>query len=111
MYIESVAVTLMGLIALTVLRRLEDKNDRLIERHVTLELDDNPKAIPDLMALMSALNAAVAHFNYQKEVGEKLIKIDFDARFPVSLGAESFIHQLEERPGLKRIQVGQRRRG
>lgn len=110
MYIESVAVTLMGLTALTVLRRFEDKNDRLIHRHVTLELNDSPKAIPDLMAVMSELNAAVTHLNYQKEVGDKLIKIDFDARFPESLGAESFIQRLEERPGLQRIQVGQHRR-
>lgn len=111
MYVESVAVTLMGLTALTVLRRFEDKNDRLISRHVSLELDDHPKAIPDLMASMNKVNATVAHFNYQKEIGNKLIKVDFDARFPEALGPEVFIQQLEEQPGLKRIQVGQFRRG
>jgi putative Mg2+ transporter-C (MgtC) family protein len=110
MYVESLAVTAMGLIALTVLRRFEDKNDRLIERHVMLEIDDNPKAIPELMASMNSLNAAVAHFNYQKEIGNKLIKVDFDARFPESFGTDAFIQLLEGQPGLKRIQVGQFRR-
>jgi putative Mg2+ transporter-C (MgtC) family protein len=108
MYVESVAVTMMGLIALTLLRRFEEKNDRLMHRHVSLELDDNPQAIPDLMTAMSKLNALVTHFNYQKEISDRLVKIDFDARFPESVGADSFIRTLEEQPGLKRIQVGQR---
>jgi putative Mg2+ transporter-C (MgtC) family protein len=108
MYVESVAVTLMGLTALTLLRRFEDKNDRLMHRHVSLELDDSPKAIPDLMAAMSKMNTVVAHFNYQKEFSGRLVKIDFDARFPESIGADSLIRTLEEQPGLKRIQVAQR---
>jgi putative Mg2+ transporter-C (MgtC) family protein len=109
MYVESGAVTLMGLIALTVLRRFEDKNDRLVERHVTLVFEENPETVPNVMNTMTNLKTQVSHFSYQKELEERTVKIEFDAKIPETVATDEFIRKLEIQAGLKKIEVAQRR--
>lgn len=109
MYVESVAVTAMGLAALTVLRRFEDKNDRLMHRMVNLELEESVNVVPKLMEAMTALKAAVSQFSYEKKIADHTMTIQFEAKFPESIGNEGLIHALEQQPGLKRIQVVQNR--
>jgi putative Mg2+ transporter-C (MgtC) family protein len=109
MYVESVAVTLMGLIALTLLRRFEDKNDRMLDRHVSLVFGENPQAVPDVMKAMTQLRTAVSQFSYQKQLADHSLTIEFDAKFPESVGADEFIRQLESQHGLKKIEVAQKR--
>ncbi|RZA01488.1 MAG: MgtC/SapB family protein, partial [Proteobacteria bacterium] len=61
MYEEAVAVTAMGLAALTIMRRLEDKNDRLVHRHVFLEFYGIPNATANLMEGMAKIGASVTN--------------------------------------------------
>src|SRR5579863_1636582 len=52
MYVESGVVTLLGLLALTVLRRFEDKNDHLTRRRVTVVMGEGAD---DVTAVVDAL--------------------------------------------------------
>jgi putative Mg2+ transporter-C (MgtC) family protein len=107
MYVEAVTVTLMGLLALTVLRRFEDKSDSLVQRQISMDLDESAATAHDLEEELRKIQVAVSRFNYEKRVSERLITMDFLVKFPASLGSEAVIRALEKRPGLKRLKVSQ----
>lgn len=107
MYAESVAVTVMGLIALTVLRRFEDKDDKLIRRHVVLELASDTTALSKVMTEMTEISATVSDFNYKKSMESQKVIVDFDVRFPESIGVNKLIEHLEKHDGLREIHVSQ----
>lgn len=105
MYEEAVAVTAMGLAALTIFRRFEDKNDRLVHRHVFLEFNGIPNATANLMEGMAKIGATVANFNYERKLADQSLTVEFDVRYPSSLGSEGFIRHLEGQEGLRKVQV------
>ncbi len=106
MYIESIAVTVMGLIALTVFRRFEDKNDKLLHRKVFLEFEETENTVDLLMKAISEIGATVEHFDYKKKMNEQALMIQFDAFYPKEVGHQNFILALENQKGLKSIHVG-----
>ena len=107
MFVESIAVTVMGLTALTLLRRFEDKDDKMIRRHVVLELSTSDTALANVMASMKDIDATVSDFNYKKRVEDQRIAVDFDVRIPESVGVNSFIEHIEKQDGLREIHVSQ----
>ena len=106
MYVESIAVTMMGLIALTIFRRFEGKNDGLLHRKVSLVFDESENTVDSLLDSISNLGGTVDHFNYQKKMPDKVITIQFDVHYPKDVGHQNFILALEGQKGLKKIQVG-----
>jgi putative Mg2+ transporter-C (MgtC) family protein len=109
MYVEAGSVTLMGLVALTSLRAFEDKNDKLIRRHVSLVLaDGDGEQVPRLMQKLSALGARVADFDYEKSVADRKVRVHFEVRIPVSLGVPQLIETLEKEAGMEQVHVKQR---
>jgi putative Mg2+ transporter-C (MgtC) family protein len=105
MYVEGVAVTLMGLIALTFLRLFEDKNDQLIRRHVSLVMSDHVDQVSKILKDIDSLGAKVSDFDYEKKVSEKKIKINFEVRIPVSIGVSQFIATIEKEDGMEQVRV------
>jgi putative Mg2+ transporter-C (MgtC) family protein len=105
MYIEGLAVTVMGLIALTVFRLFEDKNDKLIRRHVSLVMVDHADCIPKMMRALDSMGAKVSDFDYAKKVSEKKVSIHFEIRIPVAVGVTQLIAQLEKEEGMEQIHI------
>jgi len=106
MYPESVAVTIMGLIALTSLRRFEDKNDKLTKRHVRLELSAD-QALLNIVAAMNEIKASFSGFDYKKHFETQRVTVTFDVAFPEAIGVNNFIQHLEKQDGLREIHVSQ----
>jgi putative Mg2+ transporter-C (MgtC) family protein len=107
MFVESVAVTLMGLIALTLLRRFEDKDDGLIRRQVVLELSADGTTLAKVIESLKSVDANVCNFNYKKRIDERRITVDFNVGIPESIGVSSFIEHLEKQEGIREIHVSQ----
>jgi putative Mg2+ transporter-C (MgtC) family protein len=88
MYVVSTFSTLLGVVALTVLRRLEHKD-------------------PPLSAILAALQArkmVVSPAPYEKRVDETSMEITFQAHIPADAG-EELVQILESQPGLRRVRV------
>lgn len=111
MYVESSAVTLLGILALTVFRRFEDKNDLVTKRRIAVVLGDGDEAESSTHAVMKAisdLGADVVDVEYERRLDEKpRTTLTFDVSLPVSITVAVLVETLETLPNVKRIQISQ----
>jgi putative Mg2+ transporter-C (MgtC) family protein len=109
MYVESAVVTVMGLMALTFLRRFEDKDDHVLERRVTIVGDDSA-AMTSVRAAMTTLGATVDDVNYERRLddGKKRVVVTFDVKIIDTLGIARVIDVVEAVPGVRRVHVQHR---
>ncbi|AKU95144.1 Mg(2+) transport ATPase protein C [Labilithrix luteola] len=107
MYVIAVFVTMMGIAALTILRKFEDKNDNLLRRHLEVVLNDDGQGITTLVAALTGLGAVVTDLEYEKRLGEdkKRLVAKFDVQMPLSIGVPKLTECVETVPGVKRIRV------
>lgn len=106
MYVESAVVTAFGIIALTVLRRFEDKDDHVVSRHVSLVLG-GADALEGVMAALKDKNVKVDDFDYDRrfEDEKRRVEVSFEMSVPVTLGVPKVIAAIEAVPGVRRVQV------
>ncbi|WP_306590330.1 MgtC/SapB family protein [Geothrix sp. 21YS21S-4] len=105
MYPLALAVTLMGLVALTVFRILEGKDDRMMRRDVALLLDEHAQSIQSLLASLHASGVTVSDFDFERQPETFHIRLRFQSSFSISLGTHGFISLLEKEPGVQGLQV------
>jgi putative Mg2+ transporter-C (MgtC) family protein len=102
MYIESVTATLVGVIALTLLRRFEDKDDR-INRRLVLTLTDAARPTEALVEALAALDLDPTVEGWQRDaVGRSLT---LAVRLPRYGGEATLVHALEAEAGISRMQL------
>lgn len=104
MYAISVASTFMGVIALTVLRRVERKEDDILRRRVTLLLDETALPLAQILAQLSQRGIAVVPAEYDKHVDEHRLQVAFQARVSKAK-AEELLAVLECEQGVRRVRI------
>jgi putative Mg2+ transporter-C (MgtC) family protein len=104
MYTISVAATGLGVVALTVLRRVERKEDDILRRRVTLELDESAPPLAQILGQLSQRGIAVAPAEYDKQVDERRVQVAFQARVAKSRG-EELLALLESQAGVRRVRI------
>jgi putative Mg2+ transporter-C (MgtC) family protein len=105
MYAESVAGTVVGIAVLALLRRFEDKDDKVVGRRVSLTLGSEAPSISQLVAHLATLGATVSQEEYEKHVDDSVHHITLDLRLPLSVTSEQVLESLESLPGVRRIKV------
>jgi putative Mg2+ transporter-C (MgtC) family protein len=107
MYEVGAAVTVMGLVALTILRKLEDKTDHIRKRRVTVVLGEGAKDIQGVIDALALVGATVADIEYEKrfEDDKKRIMATFDVSFNESIGIPALIAAVETVPDVRRVLV------
>jgi putative Mg2+ transporter-C (MgtC) family protein len=106
MLIESLVVTLLGIVALTLFRRFEDKDDAVTKKRLVIELaEDGEDASERLVAALRTLGAEVADVEYERRLDQKLTLLTFDVSLPLSVAPAKLIAALEGQPGVTRIHV------
>ncbi len=107
MYPESVFVTVLGLLALTVLRVLEDKN--VVRRRVLLTFDAPDGApgdpVADVTARLAALHARPLDVDYHADRVARRTSVSFDVLFPESLALAALVGALEGADRVREVQV------
>ena len=104
MYVVSVFSTVLGVVALALLRQLEDKKDNQVTRRVSLTLG---APAPPWLTIVNALRAhkiAVTPGEYERRLDEGSVAITFQARLDAAAG-EDLIAALESQPGVRRVRV------
>ena len=104
MYTVSVASTLLGVGALTVVRRLERKDDHVLRRKITLVLDEAAPPLASILAGLAEGGAVVSPVEYEKRIDEQRVQVTFQARFPESAG-DGLLEVLESQPGVRRLRI------
>jgi putative Mg2+ transporter-C (MgtC) family protein len=106
MFPESVAVTAMGITALTVLRRLEDKNDSLLRCRVSVSLEASADGTNAVLTALATLHAAADEIEYERNLdGDKTVQLVLDVQYPAVLGMGRLVAALEMVPGVHRVRV------
>jgi putative Mg2+ transporter-C (MgtC) family protein len=107
MYPESVAVTVLGLVALTVLRVFEDK--KVARRRVMLLFESSTGQSSVLLASIAAqvehLRAKAFDLDYRLDAVNKQTTVSFDLLFPDSLGLGELVSVLEGIENVREVQV------
>lgn len=107
MFIVSGAVTVMGFGALTILRRLEDKDDLGVRRHVSL-VGDSETSIAEISAAIAELGGVMSNIEFDKRLDDKArVSLAFDVRVARTISVNDLVRCLETRAQVRRIRVEQ----
>jgi putative Mg2+ transporter-C (MgtC) family protein len=109
MFVTSAAVTAMGVTALTVLRRFEDKDDHMITRRVRLVLA-NADVLEQVITALKEQGVSVSDFDYDRRLDDekKRTEVTFDMSFRDTVGVPRVIACIEKIEGVRRVQVERR---
>ncbi|WP_394841670.1 MgtC/SapB family protein [Pendulispora brunnea] len=108
MYVESVAATAVGITALWLLRRLEDKDDHVASRRVTVVFGDEAEgdSMARIMDVVSKLGATVRDVEYSRRLDtKKRTTLTFDVKLPLRVTMGELVDTIERHPGVKRVSV------
>jgi putative Mg2+ transporter-C (MgtC) family protein len=106
MFVESGAVTVMGLAALTVLRRFEDKEDNVVRRRVTITLRRGLTPMDRVAEELRSLCIEALDVEYETRLAkEQLMVATFDVRVRADVGVARVIERLEALPGIEHVRV------
>jgi putative Mg2+ transporter-C (MgtC) family protein len=109
MFVESAVVTGMGILTLTVLRRLENKDDHVLRRRVQIVLGEDATDVTGIEEALKAVGAIATDIDYEKRLDDdkKRIVVTFEVQFPDTLPIPKIIHAVENVRGVRRVVVQQ----
>jgi putative Mg2+ transporter-C (MgtC) family protein len=102
MYSVSAFVTVVGVVALTTLRRLEDKD--VVRRTVSLVLAPEG-SVGEVLSKLRELEAAISTVRYEERVPEKRTRVTLDIRLPQRVGDDKLLEVLGALAGMQRIRI------
>lgn len=107
MFLEAVVVTGMGITALTVLRRFEDKNDHVVRRRLSVVLGEESSGPAELLTALRELGAVVQDLEYEKRLDDekKPVVVKFQIQMSDAIDVAKLIEAVERVPGVRRIHV------
>jgi len=103
MYLESVAAMLIGIAALTLLRKFEGKDKDTIRRRLQLTLSDDAIAIESLLGKLFEHNVNATLEGWDKEGSRR--HLTFALRLPAIGGEQRLVDVLEHEPGIVRLHL------
>lgn len=106
MYSVAVFVTVIGVFALTVLRRFEDKDDRTSRRRVFLVLGAEG-SVGEISSKLSEAGATVSAVEYDRHVADKTLTVTLDVRFPHTVRIDRLIEEIEAQRDVRRVKLEQ----
>jgi len=106
MFAIAVFVTVVGVIALTVMRRFEDKDDRISRRRVFLVLGAEG-SVGEISSKLSEIGASVSALEYDRHVADKTLTVTLDVRFPHTVRIDRIIEEIESQRDVRRVKLEQ----
>jgi putative Mg2+ transporter-C (MgtC) family protein len=107
MFVESGAVTVMGIVALTLLRRFEDKDDHVLRRRVSVVLGEDGQDIAAVIQSLEKMGARVSDVEYEKRFDDerKRVVATLDVRCADTIGLPQLVDAIEAVRGVRRVVV------
>jgi putative Mg2+ transporter-C (MgtC) family protein len=103
MYVESVAVTVIGIAVLTMLRGLEGKDKDVIRRRLHLTLTDEAMAIDRLIDKLQAQKLVATLEGWDQDGARR--HLTFALRLPAVDGEQMLVTALQGEPGIARMHL------
>lgn len=106
MYALAIAVTVMGLLALGLLRLFEGKHAAGYRRIICLELSGGLGSLQRVLDQIAGIGIVFTEFNYNKAVADNKVEVTFEARVRPGVGMQELIQKIEQDPDVRHIKVG-----
>ncbi len=108
MYVESAVVTGLGILALTVLRLLEDKDDNILRRRVSIVLADlsSVALVLDALREMGCV-ADEVEYDHRLDESKRRIMLTLDVKLATQVGVTKLLEKIEAVAGVKRVRLQQ----
>jgi len=104
MYVESVSVTLLGVAALTLLRRFEHDSE-LMRRRFVLTYRQSTPSVSQLISALTAMDGKILRTELDQHFsGESKTKVILSVHMPSSRENE-IIQYLQSQPDVRRLQI------
>ncbi|GMU62690.1 MAG: magnesium transporter [Myxococcaceae bacterium] len=105
MFGVAIFVTVMGVIALTALRRFEDKDSRTTHRHrIDLVLGEEVSTA-QISTRLRELGVVVSTVKQERKPEKKTQSLTLDVRVPAEVDFETLVGSLGADPGVRRVRV------
>jgi len=104
MYLISVSSTLLGVVALTVLRRVERKDDGFLRRRVTLVLDESAPPLATILGELGRRGVVTGPAEQDRQVDERRVQVTFQTRVTAS-GSDELVAALAAQPAARRLRA------
>lgn len=104
MYVESIAATVIGIAALTFLRRFEDKDDR-IQRRLSLTLEEGALTVDLLLEKLESSDVRATLEGWSKDKSGSMRHLTLSVRLVRHDGERRLTSILDAEPGIVRMQL------
>lgn len=100
----AVFVTIVGVVALTLLRRFEDKDDRTSRRRIFVVLGAEG-SVGEVSARLGELGASVSAVEYDRHVADKTLAVTLDVRFPRTIHVDRLLEEIAAQRDVRRVKL------
>ncbi len=104
MYAIAVFVTVIGVVALTVLRVFENKDDRMSRRRILLVLGVDG-SVSEISSKLGEIGAPVPAVEYDRHVADKTLAVTLDVRFPHTVRIDRLLEEIEAQRDVRRVKL------
>lgn len=105
MYLESVFVTAIGLVALTLLRRFEDRGIQTVRRRLSLTIDPARTSLAAVIGALTKIGATVTQEDYERQVDEGRTRATCEVRLPTAVDDQALIRALEQDEAIRYVKI------
>jgi putative Mg2+ transporter-C (MgtC) family protein len=108
MYPESVGATLIGFVALGVIRRFEGKDSGALRRRLVVTATGGAAALPAVLGAVRDHGCVVSETEYESAPEEARLTVTLDVDLPAGLASEALLRALEDQPSVARVRIAPR---
>lgn len=105
MYPESVGATVIGLVALTFVRRFEGKNNGAVRRRLAVTTAAGPASLAAIRTVVQAQGCAVAGEEYESVPEEGRLTVTFDLQVPAGTASDAVLRAIERQAGVVHVRL------
>jgi putative Mg2+ transporter-C (MgtC) family protein len=107
MYVESVFATVLGLAALTLLRRFEDRGVKITRRRLSLTIDPSRASIPAIVDRLAKLGATLRQEEYERQAEGGQTSATFELQLPTTFNLQTVVDALERDEDIRAVRIQQ----
>jgi putative Mg2+ transporter-C (MgtC) family protein len=104
MYAIAAFVTLVGVVALTILRRFEDKDDSRTRRRISVVLGPDG-SVAEVTSKLAELGASAVAESWDRQLADRTLAVTLDVAFPRDVGIERVLGEIEAQRDVRRVRL------
>jgi putative Mg2+ transporter-C (MgtC) family protein len=107
MYVESLFATVLGLAALTLLRRFEDRGLKFARRRLSLTIDASRTSMTAIVERLAKLGATIKRQEYERVVDAGETRATFELSLPAAYDDQAIVEALEGDDAVRALKLQQ----